>query len=139
MALKLWKYLTGARPLAPDVFNRNMQQIEDAINGIPDVPLAPGGTLYNLKDGTGDHSIVQIDGDDSNVASGEASIALGEANQATEVYAFAEGARNVSSGYASHAEGADNISSNSSTHAEGANTEASGEYSHSEGNATIAS
>lgn len=89
-----------------------------------------------VEKGTGTDSIVQKGR--NNIASGEASIAIGDNTKALGSNSHAEGYSTTASGSDSHAEGAYSVASGGCSHAEGENTEASGYASHTEGYTTRA-
>jgi hypothetical protein len=89
-----------------------------------------------FKKGTGEHSI-QIIG--ASQASGSYSLALGNGTTASGSYSHAEGLDTTASGQNSHTEGYDTHAEGYSAHAEGAYTTASGDHSHAEGAGTTAS
>lgn len=86
------------------------------------------------KSGTGSSS-AHLDG---SLASGNYSVAEGNATSATTQYAHAEGNVTLARGEASHAEGGGTEASGTNSHAEGSSTIASGEISHAEGDGTQA-
>jgi len=92
--------------------------------------------------GTGNYSVrIPIDANQDNngtVASGAASVSLGDQTVASGDNALAEGERTEASGYDSHAEGYLSKASGSRSHAEGNYTNAVGNGSHSEGENTTA-
>ena len=95
----------------------------------------------NIKNGTGDYSIVEgtIAGANLNTASGTASHAEGSTTTASGNYSHAEGFATIASESKAHAEGRNTTASEQSAHAEGDSTTASGLGSHAEGLITTAS
>lgn len=75
----------------------------------------------------------------TNVASGNYSVAVGDATLASGHASFAEGQFSTASGYASHSEGYDTKAIGEGSHAEGSTTQAIGDTAHAEGNLSIAS
>jgi hypothetical protein len=105
-----------------------------------------GGTIsqlgLNIDDplfeaGTGTYSIQSKN--NSNVASGPSSIAIGVGTLASGNNSYSEGFYTVASGQYSHAEGTGTTASGIVGHAEGSGTVASADTSHAEGFKTLAS
>lgn len=129
-----------------------LNKMEDGIEA------ASGGSLANIKDGTGTGAVEEgLIGDDipaasRNVASGafahvEGGYIYAEEGEETEYYpnvasggsSHAEGNGTTASGYGSHAEGYGTTVSGYASHAEGDSTTASGDCSHAEGYLVTAS
>lgn len=104
---------------------------------IEDITIPHKYLGLNIWNGGGNKSAVI--GNETNVASGVSSVALGEGTTASGDNSHAEGYSTTASGYASHAEGHTTTASGSGAHAEGSNTTASNARAHAEGSSTTAS
>ena len=104
---------------------------------IEDITIPHKYLGLNIWNGGGNKSAVI--GNETNVASGVSSVALGEGTTASGDNSHAEGYSTTASGYASHAEGHTTTASGSGAHAEGSKTTASNARAHAEGSSTTAS
>ena len=109
------------------------EDISSAVAAAGDNPAFTGYMSLNRAENsaTGQKSVAL---GDANIASGTASMAEGLNSTASGNYAHAEGRGTTASGVSAHAEGTTSTASGDYSHAEGYGTTASGAYSHSEGN-----
>ena len=96
-------------------------------------------TNHPIKKGTGaNNALISVNTTKPNIAWGEASVALGEGNEATKKCAVATGRLTKATGEISHSEGYHTEANGKYSHAEGNNSEAHGADSHAEGKNTMA-
>lgn len=117
-----------------DITVRHINEtINSAVAAAGDNPTFTGYMSLNRAENsaTGQKSVAL---GDANIASGAASMAEGLNSTASGNYAHAEGRGTTASGVSAHAEGTTSTASGDYSHAEGYGTTASGTYSHSEGN-----
>ena len=100
--------------------------------------VVEGGTFL-WASGTGLNGSTVQDTGFSNVASGDAAIAMGGLTISSGFFSLTQGQSTVASGTSSHAEGIATIAGGSASHSEGSGTVASGTNSHAEGQLTLAS
>lgn len=96
---------------------------------------ASGGSSYTFTNGLTERNGTVSWNLNSRIQAGtkDYSVAIGNNNTVSGIYAFAEGSSNQATGLASHAEGYATKAQGTYSHAEGSNTIASGSYQHAEG------
>lgn len=128
-------------PLTGQTGKIYLDKDEDKIyrwSGSQYIEVSSSGASYQyIADGT--NQSVLLGDVSNNIASGEFSVAQGNATTASGRYSHAEGDSTNASGHISHAEGLASTASGYYSHTEGGVTQASGGFSHAQGYNTIVS